>query len=294
MEDNKTELTEVDILNEIDNHKIISKIKKASYVTKNMVNKVFKKYNTKMYTIIIDDGNIIINDESDNLMHHDTYNTLTYERKKDCIMMSNILISLIYKYKNIYTGEFYTNDIDGNSVLYVFLLPILSKDNKYIIKVGYTTKLQQRYTQLKKEHGVDEIYLIYVEHIKNESIEKKLHTILKKTNNILYYPTEKYKKSENPSFCTETYIFNYLTYLTIIKEIYRMNQFDMMNMKIKLVKEETKLKETEVKRIECETKLKEIEFEKIKEDNRDKDKERDFELTKLQYMIRLKELEKLH
>ena len=99
------------------------------------------------------------------------------------------------------------------------------------------------------------------------------------------------KKNENPSFCTETYIFNYLTYLTIIKEIYRMNQFDMMNMKIKLVKEETKLRETEVKLREKEIDKIQCENEKLTENNKDKENLREFELTKLLYMIRLKELE---
>lgn len=241
---------------------IISKSIKSK-LTKTMLKKVLNKHDTKMYTIIVDDGNITIEDTENKVIPTDKYNTLTYERKEDCIMMSNILMSLIYKYKNIYTDDYFYDKYEtGNSVLYVFLLPELSKDNRFVIKVGYTTNLCRRKEDLKKEFNIKEdedIYLIYVEHIKNESKEKNLHSILKNNPNITYCPTDKYKKNEKSSVCIETYIFDYLTYITIIKEVELMNSKDLIAQKIKLAKEESKLKELEI-----ESKNKDIELAKIK------------------------------
>ena len=288
---------------------IISKSSIKSKVTKTMLNNVLNKHNTKMYTIVINEGNIIIHNTKNKVIHQDLYNTLTYERKDDCIMMSDILKSLIYKYKNIYTDEYYLDKYEvGNSVLYVFLLPELSKDGRYVIKVGYTTKLCKRYKDLKKEFNISDdkdIYLIYVEHIKNESKEKNLHNILKETKNIIYYPTEKYKKNEKTSVCVETYIFNYLTYITIIKEVYFMNNRDLIVQKIKLAKEESKLKELEIESKNKDIELVKIELAKIQADKELADKElakmqADIELAKIQADKELakmqsdKELAKIH
>jgi hypothetical protein len=273
---------------------IISKPSIKSKVTKKMLNKVFNKNTTKMYTVIVDEGNITIQDTENKVIHEDMYNTLTYEHKEDCIMMSNILMSLIYKYEHIYTGEYYLDKYEvGNSLLYVFLLPELSKDGRYVIKVGYTTNLCKRYEDLKKEFNIpdnEDIYLIYVEHIKNESREIKLHNILKKTKNIIYYPTDKYKKNEKSSTCVETYIFNYLTYITIIKEVFFMNGRDLITQKIKLAKEENRSKELEI-----EIKNKDIELAKIQA-NKELElakiqTNKELELAKIQTPLRLKELE---
>ena len=85
----------------------------------------------------------------------------------------------------------------------------------------YTKDFLTRYKQLKIEHGIDELYLIYAQPIKNEAIERELHKRLKTYKNIQYYPVAKQnkqnKKNDNKSICTETYIFNYLTYNTIIQ-----------------------------------------------------------------------------
>jgi len=292
---------------------VCEKKSKKSFVTKTMLKNVLNN-NKKLFTIIIDDGEIQINNTNNEVLHQDIYNTLTYEKKEDCIFISKLLMSLIYKYNNIYTDEYYLDKYEnGNSVLYVFLLPMLSEENKYIIKVGYTTNLCKRESELKKEFNIDDtenIYLIYIEHIKNESCEHKLHSILKKNKNITFYPIDKYKKNEKGSKSVETYIFNWLIYTTIIKEIYIMNNKDLIKQKLKLTNEESKLKDkeidlakinSEIAKIEAPVKLKDkeielakIELAKIEAPVKLKDKEIELakiELAKIEANIRLKELE---
>ena len=132
--------------------------------------------------------------------------------------------SLIYKFNNCYSGNLYKNDDQiENTILYVFLLPIVSKNNEFIIKIGYAKDLLERQKQLKKEFNIDEIYLIYAHQIKNEAIELELHTRLKKYNNIKSYNINKYtKKNEKEKVCVETYIFSYTTLYTVIQEIHKM------------------------------------------------------------------------
>lgn len=73
-----------------------------------------------------------------------------------------ILSSFISKYHDNLNSK-YIKLVDeiANPVIYIFLLPFVSKDNLFIIKLGYTTDLIKRYNQLKKEFNVDEIKLIY-------------------------------------------------------------------------------------------------------------------------------------
>jgi hypothetical protein len=57
-------------------------------------------------------------------------------------------------------------------VLYIFMLPFVTKNNKYIIKIGYKTYLIKRHNELK---------LIYCYVIDGEHTELNIHKNLEKT-----------------------------------------------------------------------------------------------------------------
>jgi hypothetical protein len=238
--------------------KIISN--KQSFVTKRMFIDVLKQHKPPNYIININDDNFDILDNDNNIINLED---LTYDSKEKCIKISDILKSLIIHYQKMDLTKYYKdkNDIE-NSVLYVFLIPELTKSKKYIIKVGYTTNLLQRYSELKKEHNVEsdsDIFLIYVSYIKNEAVEKKLHNILKSNKENEYYPTIKNKDSIRPTKCTETYVFSLTTYKNIISELYKLKsknkdtikindleqQLSMLQEKFKLLEEQNKLLQEE-------------------------------------------------
>jgi hypothetical protein len=200
-------------------------------MSKVYINKLIKLSIKNIYIIIIEKNTITIKNKDNNIFNNQELELLNYSNPKNKKMLFNILLSLIYKYKNSYLENMYkdADDIE-NSVLYVYLLPILSSNNEFIIKVGYTSNLHKRYSELKKTFNVSEIYLIYVCLIKNEAFEKEIHSILKKQSNIRYYPIEKAssKKNEKKNKCVETYIFTYSTLYTIIQEVYKMtSKYDM-------------------------------------------------------------------
>ena len=94
---------------------------------------------------------------------------------------SLILSSFISKYHDNLNLK-YVKLVDeiANPVIYIFLLPFVSKDNLFIIKLGYTTDLIKRYNQLKKEFDVDEIKLIYSYVLDGEHTELNIHKNLEK------------------------------------------------------------------------------------------------------------------
>jgi hypothetical protein len=176
------------------------------------------------------------------------------------------------------------------------LLPILSKDGFFIIKVGYTKDLNARYKELLSEHQVSNMYLIYAQIIKCEPIENNLHKILQTSKNVTFYPIAKMKtkKVESSVVCIETYIFNYSTLKTIILEVYKMEsvyESNILDKKITLTNINIKLKdkEIELKDKDIELKDKEIELAQI---NSNKEIElakinsnKEIEVLKLQFDI---------
>ncbi len=194
---------------------------KSVKASKKLLSKIVKNSNDNKYIIILNGNNIIIK-ENDIILSHQELELLNYDRDHNII--SDILSSLIYKFNNCYLGNIYKNETQiENTILYVFLLPIVSKKNEFIIKIGYSKDLIVREEQLKKEFNVDEIYLIYSKEIKNEAIELELHTRLKSYNNVKSFNINKHsKKNEKEKICVETYIFSYTTLYTVIQEIYKM------------------------------------------------------------------------
>ncbi len=173
----------------------------------------------------------------------------------------------------------------GNTVLYIFLLPFVSKDKEYIVKVGYTKDIIQRHSDLKKEFGVDDIYLMYVYQISGEHIELNLHDELKKLiSTRVYYMEKAIKKFEKYVISEETYILDLQLLKNILYIIYntytKMDKISIMKMENELVvnKKELVIKENEGK---------ELDNEKIKLQIQLKDKDNEnlrlqIELLKLQ------------
>jgi hypothetical protein len=157
------------------------------------------------------------------------------------------------------------------------LLPILSKDGFFIIKVGYTKDLNARYKELLSEHQVSNMYLIYAQIIKCEPIENNLHKILQTSKNVTFYPIAKMKtkKVESSVVCIETYIFNYSTLKTIILEVYKMEsvyESNILDKKITLTNINIKLKDKEIELKDKDIELKDKEIEL---------KDKDIELVKI-------------
>src|SRR3990167_5400275 len=89
----------------------------------------------------------------------------------------------------------FKNEI-AKPILYVFLLPFVSQENKYIIKIGYTTNIIKRHKELKTEFDVNEIKLLYCYLIDGEHTELNVHKNLKNTFNINIFNMKKNKKLE--------------------------------------------------------------------------------------------------
>ena len=127
------------------------------------------------------------------------------------------------------------------------MLPFVTENNLFIVKIGYTTDLIKRYNELKKEFGVDELKLIYSYIIDGEHAELNIHKNLEKTFNSSIY---KMIKNEKTTISEETYIFSW----TLLKNIYNIIYRDyIMKDKFILI-----CKEIELKKLEESSKLIEL------------------------------------
>ena len=151
-------------------------VKSESYI-KHIKSHLDKK---KLFNISFNKSDIIIKDKENKVINDDVIKE--YISNKKHIEISKVISSFIMKYHYNFSVKYtcLENEI-GNPILYVFLLPFVSIDNYYIIKVGYTKDVMKRYEQLKKEFNVDDIYLMYVIQINGEHIELNVHKNIKKT-----------------------------------------------------------------------------------------------------------------
>jgi hypothetical protein len=208
--------------------------------------------------IIMYDGNKLVNEDFLLLLNKNNTKINPFN-KTDLIVINEIFSSFIKRYEKLKT-TFYTFNKIENSVVYVFLMPYLTSKNEYIFKVGYASNLLIRSNNLLKEHNIDNIYLLYVENVKNESYEHKLHSELKSKFSEYYYPVNKYeKKIETNNKCTETYIGSYLLLKFIVSILYNIK----MTTELELLNAETKLEKEKqnTKNIESDNKLKIIDAE---------------------------------
>ena len=158
------------------------------------ISKVVENSKDKNYDVILNNNINKFKIEikfNDFILNEDVLINLSYNKNNDKIIIDNLLSSLIFKYDNNFHK--YINIKYDNSVLYIFLLPLLTSNNEYIIKIGYTDNLHKRKKELLREFNIDNIYLIYCCDIKNEYRERKIHKIIKKYTKY-YYPVIKNKK----------------------------------------------------------------------------------------------------
>ena len=233
---------------------------KTSILSKKIINLIINNLKNNLYHFVFKEENVVIYDENNNIINCD-------------IIQPNVNHNLISKIIAVFINKYHFNfDIKyacleneiGNPVLYVFLMPFVSIDNYYIIKVGYTKDINQRHQELKKEFGIDSIYLLYIKKITGEHIELNIHKNLKNNFTTNVFRMKKNKNIENSSISEETYKFSWILFKNIFIIIYKTI---IMNNKIKILnKENEKIKlENEGKLLDI--KLKELENEKIKLEN---------------------------
>ena len=172
------------------------------------------------YSIIFVNDNIVTTNLKQN------FTLLKYSNNEDKQKIDDLLFSIYYSFLNSTHSNIYKmpNEIEC-SVLYIFLLPLLTTSNEYIIKPGYSSDLAKRKSDLMKEFNINEIYLFYAMQLKCEIIENKMHSILKTFENVKYYPIKK----KNNVICNETYIFNYSTFKDIINITNKLSMNSQIN-----------------------------------------------------------------
>jgi hypothetical protein len=262
--------------NEIKKPKSINESKELFDIVENFLTK------TNVFDVCIDDdevkftscGEIIPNDK-----------ILKYKPNESHEEIGKIIASLISKYHYGFESKYACLDKEtGNPILYVFLLPVISDDNHYLIKVGYAKNLLKRYSELKREFGINTLYLVYACKIDGEHIELNLHKELKKIFSTSIF---KMKKGSSNIISEETYKFSYVLFLNIINIIYR--TYIITTKSYLLIKqialEEKKIKQLELKDILLKSKSVIAEFE-----NQVKIKQLELALTESTNQVKLKEL----
>jgi hypothetical protein len=151
-----------------------------------------------------------------------------------------LFINLIKKYKNHYLFN-YEDDSGKYSMIYSIIMPYKTPDDKYIVKIGYTTNLRERIKQLNNNYSInigEDSFIILLMEVKNEKCEKKIHTILHnvyKYSNVFIANNNEYVRPGN--ICNELYIFDDILFRHLLKLISEIND---NNDSIEMIKEKTK------------------------------------------------------
>jgi prophage antirepressor-like protein len=105
----------------------------------------------------------------------------------DDLIVQNKIINLVTKSQHISLSQYMYEH-----VLYMFIVALQGKDKNVYCKFGYSADIIERISSLKNEYGT-KMYLVGIHIIKNQSVEKKFHTMLqtKYPNN---HVTPVYKK----------------------------------------------------------------------------------------------------
>ena len=274
-------------------------VKSVNYI-KHIKSHLDKK---KLFNISFNKSDIIIKDKENKVINDDVIKEYISNKKQTEI--SKVIASFINKYHYNFSVKYSCLEYEiGNPILYVFLLPFVSIDNYYIIKVGYTKDVMKRYEQLKKEFNVKDIYLMYIIQISGEHIELNVHKDIKKTFESSIYSMSKNKKNDKNITSEETYKFSWLLFKNILNIIYR-TYIEMNNVRILELENESKRLDNELKDKEIIFKDKEIilkdkdneskklDNESKKLDNESKKLDNESDKIKLQLILAETELLKL-
>jgi len=204
-------------------------------------NRIFTKYKDNYYKVCIQNDKIEMIDTNNNNIIN-LFTNLSYKDKAEYNKIQQLLASFYHSLNKSNKDIIYKKKEDiENSVVYIFLMPFLTIKKEFIIKIGYTTNLEKRTHDLKREFNISELYLLLAMPIKNEAYEKKIHSILK--NNFDYYPIEKVglKKNDKIIICIETYKYSFGLIERVVKEVYEMsNVFNKSILELKNVELELK------------------------------------------------------
>ena len=176
--------------------KVVLQTPKTCVESENYI-KHIKNYLGKknLFSISFSKSDITIKNKKNEIIHNDVIKE--YISNKKHVEISKIISSFIIKYHYNFSVKYARLEHEiGNPILYVFLLPFVSIDNYYIIKVGYSKDIIKRYEQLKKEFNVKDIYLMYIIQISGEHIELNVHKDIKKTFESSIYSMKKKKKTD--------------------------------------------------------------------------------------------------
>jgi hypothetical protein len=275
--------------------------------------------NKNVYTISFNNDIFSLKDVNNKVLDND--DILSYSSNTKHSKISAIIASFINKYHFNFNVKYASleNDIGrkqvcnpaslGNPVLYVFLLPFVSIDNYYIIKVGYTKNIIKRYSELKKEFNVDDIYLMYSIQISGEHIELNIHKNLKMDFTTHVYKMKKKrktKKSEINTISEETYKFSWILFKNILYIVYKthilMDKFTLLDKEnalldkkntLLITQNESKKLDNESKKLDNESKKSDNELESKKLDNESKKSDNEVKNNEIQLQILLAKIELL-
>lgn len=130
--------------------KVVLQTPKTCVESKNYIKHIKSHLDKKkLFNISFNKSDIIIKDKEDKVINDNIIKE--YISNKKHIEISKITASFINKYHYNFNIKYSCLEHEiGNPILYVFLLPFVSTDNYYIIKVEYTKDVMKRYEQLKK------------------------------------------------------------------------------------------------------------------------------------------------
>jgi len=178
------------------------------------------------------------------------------------------------------------NILHKGNYFYIFLTNIKDPENKnrLIIKIGFTTDLEERQKTLESYYKC-KLWLLGYRNINGIYNETKFQNYLKKYYFQYYIPLKKMKKNNSKIKCNETYYLNSSLMSSFNQYVKNLpNAIELEQEKTKQIVEQEKTKQEEEKTKQEEEKTKQIvEQEKTKQDE---------EKTKqLQLQIELKKLE---
>ena len=200
--------------------------------------------NTKpQYIISYQDYNLEITKDTKKV-NFTELTSLNYSDNADMLVIKEIIYSLYYCTLNSSNSHLYKKSIEPDKqILYIYLLPFMSSNNKYLMKAGYSSDLTDR--KLYGEFGLkqSDIYLLVGIEISSHKKEIILHSELKKLPNVEYYPiVKKDEKDEKDKISNETYIFKLSTIkdiLDIMKTLEMQNETNLIMVKNENLKLQT-------------------------------------------------------
>jgi len=148
--------------------------------------------------------------------------------------------------------------------------------NRIIIKIGFTTNLENRYDSLKKTYKCN-LYLIGFRKINGIFDEQKFHKHIKKNNNELFIPLKKSKKLN--SFTDETYFLHPLIMAEAVD--YIVNLPNQLEIQQEITKQISIQEETKKLQIKEQEKTKQMQEKTKQMEEKNKQMQLKIELLKL-------------